>query len=73
MAESVPKNICNFGKFHALIKKIKINSQNSVGEDENLNQTQEESLNSELQTFFYELFCKQQRAGISNSRKYFIF
>jgi hypothetical protein len=36
MAESVPKNICNFGKFHALIKKIKINSQNSVGEDENL-------------------------------------
>jgi hypothetical protein len=67
MVESVQKNIFNFGKFHALLKKFKINSQNSVREDENLNPTQQESLNSELQTFFYELFRKQQRAGISNS------
>jgi hypothetical protein len=44
-----------------------------VIEDANLNPTQLESLNPELQTFFYELFRKQQLAGISNSQKYFIF
>jgi hypothetical protein len=38
-----------------------------------MNPTQLESLNSELLTFFYELFRKQQRAGINNSRKYFVF
>jgi hypothetical protein len=42
-------------------------------EDENPNPKQLESLNSELQRFCYEFFRKQQRAGISNPQKYFIF
>jgi hypothetical protein len=42
-------------------------------EDENLNPTQLESLNAELETFLYELFCIEQCTGISNSQKYFIF
>jgi hypothetical protein len=43
-----------------------------VTEGENLNPGQQESLNPSKR-FFYDFFCKQQRAKNINSQKYFIF
>jgi hypothetical protein len=45
----------------------------SATEGEILNPAQKESLNSELQIFFYVFSRKQQRVENNNSRKYFIF
>jgi hypothetical protein len=67
MIESVQKKAATLKNLTLFLKFLKINSNHRVTEYENLNPTKLEALNSKLQTVFYELFRKQQRAENNNS------